>query len=197
VVDVHIPNEERPRPWSLGLVALVALSFGLWLAWCGMDDEEPAPIAIETAPRSAPRARPARRASRAAPARDAGTAAPRRAPQLTVVRGRLAYLRCDGVRREPGPFPCPRDEALEDAIWAVIDALPTCAAPPLTPGEADLRLTYTAEAPPELGWRDTFPSTVVRLDRDRTLACLRGPLAETRPRLRADRIIISFRFSME
>ena len=117
------------------------------------------------------------------------TAPPRAEVPLRVRRGRVAYLRCDGLRT------CPRDERLEDAVWPILEGLATCAAAPTTPGEADIRLDYGAGAP-EIAWRDTFPDDTVRLDRERVLGCLQGPLAATRQSVGATRLLVSFRFAL-
>ena len=117
------------------------------------------------------------------------TAPPRAEVPLRVRRGRVAYLRCDGLRT------CPRDERLEDAVWPILEGLATCAATPATPGEADIRLDYGAGAP-EIAWRDTFPDDTVRLDRERVLGCLQGPLAATRQSVGATRLLVSFRFAL-
>lgn len=115
----------------------------------------------------------------------------------SVRRGRVAYLRCVGVERRGGRFPCPRDEALEAAVWPVIDRLTACSDPPRTAGRADVRLDYAGEGPPEVQWRDTFADDVVRLDRERVLGCLAEGLAETRQTLGAERLLVSFRFRLE
>lgn len=112
------------------------------------------------------------------------------AGSLHVRRGRVAYIRCDGLRA------CTRDEALEAAVWPILDALTACGDPPTTPGEADIRLDYAGAGAPEIVWRDTFPDDTVRLDRDRVLACVSPALAQTRQRLGAERLVVSFRFEL-
>src|SRR5690606_17691761 len=114
---------------------------------------------------------------------------------LRVRRGRVAYLRCDGVEQGRRRT-CPRDESLETAAWAAIEALTQCGDPPRAPGEADLRLEYLGSAAPSVGWRDTSPSATVRLDRARVLACLTPALERTRQSLGAERLLVSFRFSL-
>lgn len=81
-------------------------------------------------------------------------------------------------------------------MWPGIDGLLACDDPPSAAGEADLRLEYVGDAAPDVAWRDTFGDTVVRLDRDRVLACLRPALAGTRQSLGAERLLVSFRFSV-
>jgi hypothetical protein len=106
----------------------------------------------------------------------------------------VAYLLCEGI---PHGRRCPRDEALEGAVWPLLSALPACAAPPETPGEGDLRIDYRLDGPPEIAWRDMFADEVVRLDHDRLLACLREPLRATRQSLGAEHLVVSFRFRLE
>ncbi|MBX3274105.1 MAG: hypothetical protein KF729_27815, partial [Sandaracinaceae bacterium] len=112
---------------------------------------------------------------------------------LTVRRGRVAYLRCDGASGRA----CARDEPMEQAVWAAIQALPTCASPPSAAGHADLRLELRADDAPLVEWRDTFADDVARLDRDAVLACLRAPLGAVRRTIATERLLVSFRFSME
>lgn len=109
---------------------------------------------------------------------------------LRVQRGRVAYLRCDGLPR------CPRDEPLENAVWAVIDSLPACPDGPTAPGAADIRLELLGEAAPDVAWRDTFPSTTVRLERDRVMGCVHDALTRTRQTLGSSRLVVSFRFEL-
>ncbi|HJL16181.1 MAG TPA: hypothetical protein RMH99_11015, partial [Sandaracinaceae bacterium LLY-WYZ-13_1] len=120
-----------------------------------------------------------------------------RAGDLSVRRGRVAYLRCDGVEHAGGPFPCPRDEALEAAVWSIVDGLAACAGAPSAPGRGDVRLDYRGDAAPAIDWRDTFADDVVRLDAARVLGCLREELAGTRQSLGARRLLVSFRFALE
>jgi hypothetical protein len=116
---------------------------------------------------------------------------PPREGGLRVRRGRVAYLHCEGLRR------CPRDEALEAAVWPILEQLASCPDGPDTAGEADLRIDYTGDAAPEIAWRDTFPTETVRLEEARVLGCLRQPLAATRQSVGASRLIVSFRFALE
>lgn len=114
---------------------------------------------------------------------------------LRIVRGRVAYLRCEGVPQRRGPVPCPRDEALEAAAWAAIDGLASCAALPPREGEADLVLDFpSAHAAPELRARDTFASDVVRLDAAPVVQCLTPALSALRQTMGSSRLVASFRF---
>lgn len=129
------------------------------------------------------------------PESDAESASPPVEPapslELRVRQGRVAYIRCDGVSD------CPRDEGMEEAVWAIVETLPTCPTGPRQPGEADIRLDYPATGQPEVAWRDTFPSSTVRLEREAVLGCIRARLAGTRQSLGAERLLVSFRFAME
>ena len=64
-------------------------------------------------------------------------------------------------------------------------------------GEADVRLDYRGDEAPSVEWRDTFADEVQRLDRDTVLGCLRAGLGATRRTIDAERLLVSFRFSME
>jgi hypothetical protein len=181
-VNVRIPTDDRPSPLALILVALSALFAGIFIAWWASDD----------APEEQPRRRSAPRAEaepevEPPPPPEPEPAAP--TSTLRVRRGRIAYLRCE-------PESCPRDEAMEEAVWAAIEALPSCAEPPPAAGEADIRVDYVAGAAPIVGWRDTFPDVTVRLDEARVMSCLEEPLGATR-QTTAQRLLVSFRFLME
>lgn len=218
-VEVRIPDRDAPSVPRVALVAALSLAAGLALAWWGAESERtetrasaPAPseavaeeAPTEEAPAEVPEVAeeaPAERADVAveppaeeepaapepvavAPERDATAAS-----SLRLVRGRVAYIRCDGVRG------CPRDEALEASVWSILDALPACSTAPTAAGEADIRIDYRGDAVPEVGWRDTFPSDTVRLDRERVLGCVSDALSETRQSLGAEWLRVSFRFAL-
>ena len=59
-----------------------------------------------------------------------------------VVPGRTAYLRCEGVRLVPGPFPCPRDREMEQNVWDVLRSLAECTCADCGSGHVDVRLDY-------------------------------------------------------
>jgi hypothetical protein len=111
------------------------------------------------------------------------------ARQPGFVRGRIAYLRCDGLTARSGPFPCPRDRALERAVWQALSRLERCA--PLTPGPLELRV--------EIG-RTHAPSFDLRAEeRDRARAahvCMAGAFVGIRTTLSPDRMVISFTFAL-
>ena len=124
----------------------------------------------------------------------------------TVRRGRVAYLRCEGVPQRPGPFPCPRDEALENAVWAALQiTLTTCGS--LTgQGEADVVIDFDHMDTPTARMRDTFASDAVRVDADAVLSCSQAALATVRTVFsrqgnqragHSRRLMVSFRFVVE
>jgi hypothetical protein len=115
-----------------------------------------------------------------------------------VTHGRLAYLRCDGAPLVDGPFPCPRDEALEDTVWAAIDQAASCV-PALPPGQADLviELFPSTGAPTTIATRDTFPDDAIRTDAATVAACMTPLLASLTTTLTGDRIRVGFRFTLE
>jgi hypothetical protein len=118
---------------------------------------------------------------------------------ITSIRhGRVAVLRCDGAPHQGGPFPCPRDEALEAIVWAAIDTLPACAAPP-SAGEADLVVDFdrAAGSAAVLRARDTFRDDVVRADGEAVVACLAPTLATVATPITGERLMFSFRFVVQ
>lgn len=115
---------------------------------------------------------------------------PRALGPLRMERGRVAYVRCDGIRLRPGAYPCPRDGSLEEKVWTALEALPRCR-PPRSFG-GDLRLYFR---------KGTLDTTRLRSDdeelaTDGLLACLRGELGKVSTPIRADPLIVSFRFGL-
>lgn len=112
-----------------------------------------------------------------------------------VEPGRVAYLRCDGVPQRPGPTPCPRDEALESAVWSTLDTLLRCDAPPEGLGESDLRLELVPGQPTavRLG---AVRAGRPRLEGAAILRCLAGPLSHVQTRTGSTRLVVSFRFEL-
>jgi hypothetical protein len=225
-IEVRIPERDTPRVRSVALVAALSMLAGLGIAWWGMERDHgtgtgtiantntDASTDADANPDANPDANTDANPDANTDAnRDTGTGGvasavvpPAPVPQtgggalepgadgptapLRMRRGRVAYLRCDGLRT------CPRDEALEAAVWPVLDAVATCAGAPSAPGEADIRLEYAGTGAPEIVWRDTFPDDTVRLDRERVLACVEAPLARTRQTAGAERLLVSFRFAL-
>lgn len=129
---------------------------------------------------------------------DAGVPVPSATPfdgARRVEPGRVAYLRCDGLPQRPGPYPCPRDEALETAVWTVLDTLPRCADAPPGLGESDVRLEIAAGAPTEVKLRAPRPD-VPRLDGPALLRCVTGPLSHVATSTRATKLVLAFRFAL-
>ncbi len=104
----------------------------------------------------------------------------------TVRRGRVAYIRCGDTER------CPRDAVLEDAAWAIVDALPSCARLVGQTGSADVRFHFEAETV-EVRFRDhgDRPLAIPALR-----ACLVGPSASLRTTLTPRPLTASFRFDL-
>jgi hypothetical protein len=155
------------------------------------------PLGEDTAPRdhiapAAPVERPVREPTKTAPP-------PRARPRssATVTRGRVAYLRCEGLPQRPGPVPCPRDEALETSAWEVIDRLPTCEALPAdVRGEADLVIALVPGSATDVRARDRFAPEVVRADAAAILGCLATDLARIEQHLGSSHLVVSFRFAL-
>jgi hypothetical protein len=147
-----------------------------------------APVAAT--PTATPAPRPVPSTPRAAPVVGTGTA-------TRVAHGRVAYLRCDGAPQTSGPFPCPRDAALEATVWSAVDQAIACA-PPLPPGQADLVLEFDRAATPELtvSTRDTFPDEAIRTDAAGVVACLGPALATATTTIPGDLIRVGFRFTL-
>ena len=112
-----------------------------------------------------------------------------------VEPGRVAYLRCDGLPQRPGPSPCPRDEALEAAVWAILATLPRCAEPPAGLGESDVRLELVPGAPTVVNLRAPRAG-VPRLDGPAILGCVAGPLSHVASTLGATKMFVAFRFTL-
>lgn len=142
--------------------------------------------AVEPEPPSAP-------AASGTPAAPSAALPPRGPARGTLVRGRVAYLRCEGGGSGAG---CARDRALEDAIWSAIETLPTCAAGPTPPGQADVVIELSDEGV-EVRARDTFAADVVRLDGAATVACLSALAADPVLTASSRRVFLSFRFRIE
>ncbi|MBX7196950.1 MAG: hypothetical protein K1X94_33175 [Sandaracinaceae bacterium] len=115
---------------------------------------------------------------------------------MTLRPGRVAYLRCDGVPQQSGPFPCPRDEALETAVWAALAGVEDCARSP-GPGHADIVVDFDDADAPTVRARDTFPSDTARTDDPALLACTSDALASVRTTLRPRRLVVSFRLVLD
>ncbi|MFW5876051.1 MAG: hypothetical protein ACOCXM_04890 [Myxococcota bacterium] len=111
----------------------------------------------------------------------------------SIHRVRVAYLRCEGLPLEEGPYPCPRDRALEEAAWSAIDTLPECPGAPPPAGQADVRLHFGAQDPPEVRLR----SRATDLEQAPLLDCLREPLGALTTIHEPEDMVVSFRFRFE
>lgn len=112
-----------------------------------------------------------------------------------VERGRVAYLRCEGVPQRPGPYPCPRDEALENAVWTVLETLPRCADAPPGLGESDVRVEVVPGSPTDVKLRAPRPN-VPRLDGPAILRCAAGPVSHLATTTGSTKLVLSFRFTL-
>lgn len=113
-------------------------------------------------------------------------AMPNAGTSTTVRRGRVAYIRCGETER------CPRDAALEDATWAILEALPSCARLAGQAGSADVRIHFEAESA-EVRFRDhgDRPLSIPALR-----GCLVGPATALRTTLTPRPLTASFRFDL-
>ena len=113
-------------------------------------------------------------------------AMPSAGTSTTVRRGRVAYIRCGETER------CPRDAALEDATWAVLEALPSCARLAGQAGSADVRIHFESETA-EVRFRDhgDRPLSIPALR-----GCLVGPATALRTTLTPRPLTTSFRFDL-
>src|SRR5262249_5762127 len=110
---------------------------------------------------------------------------------VRIERGRIAYIRCDGVPQRAGPIPCPRDPAMERAVWAAIDELAThCPALAAARGTADVRVVFDGRRFSGVGFNPSTPATTA----DATRACLEPRLSGVTQSLGATRLTASFRF---
>jgi hypothetical protein len=145
-----------------------------------------APVAaVAPAPASAPTV-----AAAASAAPSPGASA-----QHTIVHGQLAYLRCEGVPLESGPYPCPRDRHLERQVWSAIDGLQQCSLPALSTPDVELRVELKSRGGKHaLEVRAADGSTAFA---NAALACLSTPLESVRTQLRPIFMVVAFRFEVQ
>ena len=110
---------------------------------------------------------------------------------LRVQPGFFAYLRCDGLRRRKGRYPCPRDRALELGMREIVEQLPTCReAHAISRGMFDVRL--------ELGPGGTVTDLHVKAPDEgaerAVRACAAAAFRKVQTALRPTRMIVSMRF---
>jgi hypothetical protein len=99
------------------------------------------------------RARAAARAAasaRALAAKRSSVPTAKRLADRRIARGAISYVRCDGLERHRQGTPCPRDRALEAAVWSSLQALPQCRNADPGWGEAELRLTMRRGSAPQI-----------------------------------------------
>lgn len=219
------PAPDRRRPQRVALIALVCFALGVgavvWNAGGrrivarpparGAAAAEP-PVELATAPHEETGVLVMDTGGAAVDASSAMVAAPVAAPEdgeadapitaatpftdaRRVEPGRVAYLRCEGIPQRPGPYPCPRDQALEAAVWSILDTLPRCADAPSGLGESDVRLEVVAGAPTDVKLR--APRTgVPRLDGPALLRCAAGPLSHVTTNTGSTKLVVAFRFAL-
>jgi hypothetical protein len=122
------------------------------------------------------------------------TEAPRDGARVKIEVGQVAYLRCDGLApKKRGPFPCPRDRALEKTLRSIVETLDGCRlADALGRGRFELRLELTsAGARPDLEVR--APSEA---GERAVRACAGAALARVTTVLRPSRMIVAQRFNV-
>jgi hypothetical protein len=119
-------------------------------------------------------------------ATDARSALQPAAP-LRFTRGYVAYLRCDGLPQGKGPFPCPRDRALEQQAWDALSALEHCELAQ-RPGRSEVRFDFESGA---RAWTATGT-----LERSAVVRCAGAALSHVNTSLRPTRMIVSFRFEL-
>ncbi len=111
---------------------------------------------------------------------------------LKVQPGLIAYLRCDGLAAQRGPFPCPRDRPLEQRLRAIVEALPQC-----TEASAIGRGAFELRA--ELHRAGSVTKLDIRgpnADLERAVrACMGRPVEALRTTLKPERMILSLRFA--
>ena len=188
-VQRPLPSGDRPRPWLVGVSAASGLAAGLVLIHLTLDTDST--VATMEAGDPTEAETPAALPDAGAP--DAATEY--QPPALDdIVPGRVAYLRCDGLPTQQGPYPCPRDLRLEEDAWAAIDGLPLCPNGPMDAGEADIRIVFRRGLPPEVLVHDLQSSPQLAVQP--LLDCLRPSLTALTTSLDADELVISFRFSL-
>lgn len=114
-------------------------------------------------------------------------------PAGTIIEGRVAYLRCEGLANIPPSGPCPRDHSVEARVWEAVRALPTsCSALRGREGSSDVRVVFDGPRMSGLGFRD-LPD---ELEREAVRACLEPSLERVRTGLGTSRLTASFRFEL-
>lgn len=115
--------------------------------------------------------------------------------QHTIVHGQLAYLRCEGVPLEAGPYPCPRDRHLERQVWSAVDALQQCALPALSTPDVELRVELRSRGGKHA--LEVRPADGSEAFARAATACLAPPLESVRTQLRPIFMVVAFRFEVQ
>jgi hypothetical protein len=123
-----------------------------------------------------------------------GSTPNRRLSERHVARGAIAYLRCDGLPHHRQGSPCPRDRALESAVWTSLQSLSQCRNADPGSGQAELRLTLRRGATPLFDMKPwgSHPSLNFRA----VSKCAGPTLTKLRTLLKTQRSIVTFRFAL-
>lgn len=109
-------------------------------------------------------------------------------------RGAISYVRCDGLERHRQGTPCPRDRALEAAVWSSLQALPQCRNADPGWGEAELRLTMRRGSAPQIDLKPWGDRGTLNW---RAVSKCAGPtLTKLRTHPKTQRSVVTFRFSL-
>jgi hypothetical protein len=123
-----------------------------------------------------------------------GSTPNRRLSERRVARGAIAYLRCDGLPRHRQGTACPRDRALESAVWSSLQGLAQCRNADPGSGQAELRLTLRRGATPLFDMKPwgNRPSLNFRA----VSKCAGPTLTKLRTQQKTQRSIVTFRFGL-
>ena len=122
----------------------------------------------------------------------AATAIPPASPGRELVKGQIAYLRCEGVPLQDGPFPCPRDRRLEKQVWSALERLQQCAVP-ASNGGVELRVEFRTRGRHTFELRSSAGSETFDTAAH---ACLAGDMELVRTSLRPLLMTVLFRFEL-
>ena len=109
------------------------------------------------------------------------------------MRGQIAYLRCEGVPLQDGPFPCPRDRRFEKQVWSAVERLQQCPLPAPAAGDVELRVEFRTRGRHSFEVRRTDDSEPFA---HAARACLAPDLELVRTQLRPLSMTVAFRFEL-